>query len=94
MIYSIYTEPSREKVLKPKILSFSFDSYQSPAKKNEVTEIFQAYTKENENLYMLFKDIDMVKYVGVKEWKFFAMVFKNRITKRILGGRNSGKIRG
>jgi hypothetical protein len=59
-----------------------------------VKEIFQAYTKENENLYMLLKDIDMVKDVGVKEWKFFAIVFKNRISKRILGGRSSGKKKG
>jgi hypothetical protein len=36
----------------------------------------------------------MVKYVGVKEWKFFAMVFKNRITKRILGWRSFGKNKG
>jgi hypothetical protein len=49
---------------------------------------------KNENLYMLLKDIDMVKDVGVKEWKFFTMVFKNRISKRILGVKGSGKKKG
>jgi len=43
---------------------------------------------------MLLKDIDMVKDVGVKEWKFFTMVFKNRISKRILGVKGSGKKKG
>jgi len=64
----IYTEPSREKLLKPKILSFRL-THTSPCKENEVTEFSKPIPKKNENLYRLVKETDMVKYVSVKGLK-------------------------
>lgn len=50
-----------------------------------MTEIFQTYTKENENLYNLFKDTDMVKYVSVKGLKCFSHGVRKQNLKRNSG---------